>query len=65
MENDTNPGDSRDQMADSDKLTSLGSSSSLPHRPLQALLELRGAGVHLSDGEDPDEYVRPLREGWD
>jgi hypothetical protein len=34
-------------------------------RHLQALLDLRLAGVHLAKGEDPDDYVRRLREGWD
>ncbi|MGD0735315.1 MAG: hypothetical protein ABR976_09220 [Terracidiphilus sp.] len=36
-----------------------------PRRHLQALLDMRLAGVHLSNGEDPDDYVRRLREGWD
>jgi antitoxin HicB len=29
------------------------------------LLQLRGSGKDLWAGEDPDEYVRRLREGWD
>lgn len=33
--------------------------------PIQVLLDLRLAGVHLANGEDPDEYVRRLREGWE
>jgi hypothetical protein len=33
-------------------------------RHLQDLLDLRGIGAHLANGEDPDEYVRRLREGW-
>lgn len=36
-----------------------------PRRHLQALLDLRLAGAHLADGEDPDDYVRRLREGWE
>lgn len=36
-----------------------------PIRPLQSLLDLRLAGVHLANGEDPDDYVRRLREGWE
>ena len=36
-----------------------------PMRPLQILLDLRLAGVHLVNGEDPDDYVRRLREGWE
>lgn len=36
-----------------------------PRRHLQALLDLRLAGAHLANGEDPDDYVRRLREGWD
>jgi len=29
------------------------------------LLALRGSGKHLWGDEDPDEYVRKLREGWE
>jgi hypothetical protein len=29
------------------------------------LLQLVGSGKHLWADEDPDEYVRRLREGWD
>jgi hypothetical protein len=29
------------------------------------ILGLVGAGKHLWAGEDPDEYVRSLREGWE
>ena len=36
-----------------------------PMRHLQALLDLRLAGAHLAKGEDPDHYVRRLREGWE
>jgi len=36
-----------------------------PMRHLQALLDLRLAGAHLAKGEDPDDYVRRLREGWE
>lgn len=35
-----------------------------PH-PLDALLALRGTGRALWKDEDPDQYVRRLREGWD
>jgi hypothetical protein len=34
-------------------------------RHLQVLLDLRLAGAHLAKEEDPDEYVRRLREGWE
>ena len=34
-------------------------------RHLESLFELEGLGAHLLKGEDPDEYVRKLREGWD
>ena len=36
-----------------------------PRRHLQVLLDLRLAGAHLANGEDPDDYVRRLREGWE
>jgi hypothetical protein len=36
-----------------------------PRRHLQVLLDLRLAGVHLANGEDPDDYVKRLREGWE
>ena len=36
-----------------------------PRRHLQNLLDLRLAGAHLANGEDPDDYVRRLREGWE
>jgi len=29
------------------------------------ILALVGSGKHLWGDEDPDEYVRGLREGWD
>ena len=41
------------------------SESATPRRHLQALLDLRLAGVHLANGEDPDDYVQRLREGWE
>jgi len=40
-------------------------SAGVPRRHLQELLDLRLAGAHLADGEDPDDYVRRLREGWE
>ena len=36
-----------------------------PRRHLQNLLDLRLVGAHLANGEDPDDYVRRLREGWE
>lgn len=33
--------------------------------PLDALLALKGTGKEIWQDEDPDEYVRRLREGWD
>jgi hypothetical protein len=36
-----------------------------PRKHLQVLLDLRLAGAHLANGEDPDDYVRRLREGWE
>jgi hypothetical protein len=36
-----------------------------PRSHLQALLELRLAGAHLANDEDPDDYIRRLREGWE
>jgi hypothetical protein len=32
---------------------------------LQSLLDARGIGAELANGEDPDDYIRRLREGWD
>jgi len=34
-------------------------------RWLESLFQLRGLGRDLWNGEDPDEYVRQLREGWE
>jgi hypothetical protein len=31
----------------------------------QSILSLRGLGKKIWQGEDPDEYVRRLREGWE
>ena len=36
-----------------------------PRRRLDDLLNLRLAGAHLANEEDPDDYVRRLREGWE
>ncbi|HEV2687240.1 MAG TPA: hypothetical protein VGV35_01760 [Bryobacteraceae bacterium] len=33
-------------------------------RWLAGILQLRGLGKDLWKGEDPDEYVRRLRENW-
>ena len=33
--------------------------------PLDALLALQGTGKEIWKGEDADEYVRRLREGWE
>lgn len=35
-----------------------------PHS-VDAILSLRGLGKEIWQDEDPDEYVRRLREGWD
>jgi hypothetical protein len=35
-----------------------------PERWLSQVLQLRGRGRQLWNGEDPDQYVRTLREGW-
>jgi hypothetical protein len=32
---------------------------------LEGVLELFGSGKEIWKGEDPDEYVRKLREGWE
>ena len=34
-------------------------------RWLGSVLDLAGAGKHLWKGEDPDDYVRKQREGWE
>jgi len=34
-------------------------------RWLEGILQMRGLGRELWKGEDPDEYVRRLREGWE
>lgn len=39
--------------------------SPVPRRHLQNLLDMRLVGLPLANGEDPDEYIRSLREGWD
>jgi hypothetical protein len=44
---------------------SAGQPAEIPRRHLQNLLDLRLAGAHLANGEDPDDYVRRLREGWE
>lgn len=31
---------------------------------IDGILQMRGMGARLRQGEDPDEYVRKLREGW-
>lgn len=36
-----------------------------PRRHLEGLLSLRLAGAHLANGEDPDDYIKRLREGWE
>jgi hypothetical protein len=55
----------RDDEANSPTAGSPETASSQRRHHLQALLDLRGAGSHLANGEDPDDYVRRLREGWD
>jgi hypothetical protein len=39
-------------------------SSALP-RHMQSLLDARGIGAELANEEDPDDYIRRLRKGWD
>jgi hypothetical protein len=40
--------------------------SDSPHgRWLEGIMEMRGMGRELWKDEDPDEYVRRLREGWE
>ena len=34
-------------------------------RWLEGVLQMRGMGREIWKGEDPDEYVRRLREGWE
>ena len=34
-------------------------------RWLDGILQMRGMGRELWKGEDPDEYVRKLRENWE
>jgi len=34
-------------------------------RWLEGILGMAGMGKELWKGEDPDEYVRRLREGWE
>jgi hypothetical protein len=36
-----------------------------PSKWLNSVLELRGTGKDLWAGDDPDQYVRSLREGWE
>ena len=36
-----------------------------PERWLGGVFQLFGLGKDLSRDEDPDEYVRRLREGWE
>ncbi len=42
-----------------------GKGSPRPTRWLDGIFELRGLGRELWRGEDPDEYVRKLRENWE
>jgi hypothetical protein len=39
--------------------------TSQPVRWLEGLLKMAGTGRDVWKGEDPDEYVRKLREGWE
>jgi hypothetical protein len=32
---------------------------------LEGVLQMYGMGKEMWEGEDPDEYVRHLRESWD
>jgi hypothetical protein len=36
-----------------------------PRRHLQGLLDARLIGAEMANGEDPDDYILRLREGWD
>ena len=42
-----------------------GKGGSKPARWLDGVFQMAGAGTDLWKGEDPDEYVRKLREGWE
>jgi hypothetical protein len=42
-----------------------GKGGSKPVRWLDGVFQMFGAGKDLWKGEDPDEYVRKLREGWE
>jgi hypothetical protein len=42
-----------------------GQSGSSGGRWLEGIMQMRGMGRELWKGEDPDEYVRQLREGWE
>ncbi len=44
------------------KWDSAASTRPAPEDPILALV---GSGKHLWEGDDPDEYVRNLREGWE
>jgi hypothetical protein len=44
------------------KWDAASSTRPLPEDPILALV---GSGKHLWEGDDPDEYVRNLREGWE
>ena len=41
-----------------------GKSSPCRSRWLEGILQMRGMGRELWRGEDPDEYVREIRENW-
>jgi hypothetical protein len=40
-------------------------SNQVPARWLDSIMQLRGLGREIWRDEDPDEYVRKLREGWE
>ena len=42
-----------------------GKGGAEPVRWLNSVLQMFGAGKEVWKGEDPDEYVRQLREGWE
>jgi hypothetical protein len=42
-----------------------GKGGSKPVRWLEGVFQMFGTGKDLWKGEDPDEYVRKLREGWE
>ena len=63
--NDKESQRANEQEANSQPATLQENDSTVTPRHLQSLLDAWGIGAHMANGEDPDEYVRKLREGWD